>query len=102
MFPKKISSVAYSSDSICLISSIQKKDALQWHMDPIMITAASHFSDDLSKELNESAVSQLCLARTTEVEAAIDTWSKGVKQTYTEKVRSLVFNLKKNTGHVAS
>ena len=52
--------------------------------------------DDLSKELNESAVSQLCLARTIEVEAAIDTWSKGVKQTYTEKVRSLVFNLKKN------
>lgn len=53
--------------------------------------------DDLSKELNESAVSQLCLARTTEVEAAINTWSKGVKQTYTEKVRSLVFNLKKNS-----
>mmetsp|Transcript_20874 Transcript_20874/g.45239 ORF Transcript_20874/g.45239 Transcript_20874/m.45239 type:complete len:312 (-) Transcript_20874:1758-2693(-) len=52
--------------------------------------------DDLSKDLNESAVKQLCLARAGEVEAAIETWSKGVKQTYTEKVRSLVFNLKKN------
>ena len=52
--------------------------------------------DDLSKELNESAVKQLCLARAGEVEDAIDTWSKGVKQTYTDKVRSLVFNLKKN------
>ena len=52
--------------------------------------------DELSKELNESAVKQLCLARAGEVEAAIDTWSRGVKQTYTDKVRSLVFNLKKN------
>ncbi|KAL7535091.1 hypothetical protein ACHAXR_006258 [Thalassiosira sp. AJA248-18] len=52
--------------------------------------------DDLSKELNESAVKQLCLARAGEVEGAIDTWSRGVKQTYTGKVRSLVFNLKKN------
>jgi len=52
--------------------------------------------DELSKELNKSAVEQLCLARAGEVEAAIDTWSRGVKETYTEKVRSLVFNLKKN------
>ena len=53
--------------------------------------------DELSKELNESAVKQLCLARAGEVEAAIDAWSKGIKQTYTDKVRSLVFNLKKNS-----
>lgn len=52
---------------------------------------------DLSKELNESAVQQLCLSRAGEVEGAIDTWSRGIKQTYTEKVRSLVFNLKKNS-----
>eukprot|EP00970_Alexandrium_tamarense_P006831 scaffold1201_cov199-Alexandrium_tamarense.AAC.5 len=51
---------------------------------------------DLSKELNESAVKQLCLSRAGEVEAAVDTWSRGVKQTYNEKVRTLVFNLKKN------
>lgn len=53
--------------------------------------------DELCKELNESAVKQLCLARVGEVEAAIDAWSKGIKQTYTDKVRSLVFNLKKNS-----
>mmetsp|Transcript_28461 Transcript_28461/g.51430 ORF Transcript_28461/g.51430 Transcript_28461/m.51430 type:complete len:312 (+) Transcript_28461:157-1092(+) len=52
--------------------------------------------DHLSEELNESAVTQLCLARAGEVESAIDKWSKGVKNTYTEKVRGLVFNLKKN------
>lgn len=51
---------------------------------------------ELSKELNESAVSQLCISRAAEVDAAIDTWSKGMKPTYMEKVRSLVFNLKKN------
>ena len=50
----------------------------------------------LSKELNESAVGQLCISRAAEVDAAIDTWSKGMKPTYMEKVRSLVFNLKKN------
>ena len=55
--------------------------------------------EDLSKDLNENAVKQLCLARAGELESAIDTWSRGVKQTYTEKVRSLVFNLKKN-GHL--
>ena len=52
--------------------------------------------DELSKELNKSAVEQLCLARAGEVEAAIDSWSRGVKEQYTEKVRGLVFNLKKN------
>ena len=51
---------------------------------------------ELSKELNESAVSQLCISRAGEVDAAIDTWSKGMKPTYMEKVRTLVFNLKKN------
>ncbi|KAL7440846.1 hypothetical protein ACHAXM_007517 [Skeletonema potamos] len=51
---------------------------------------------ELSKELNESAVSQLCISRAAEVDEAIDTWSKGMKPTYMEKVRSLVFNLKKN------
>lgn len=51
---------------------------------------------DLSKDLNESAVAQLCVARATEVESSIDAWSKGAKATYTEKVRNLVFNLKKN------
>lgn len=52
--------------------------------------------EELSKELNESAVKQLCLARAGEAEASVDAWSKGVKQTYIEKVRGLVFNLKKN------
>jgi len=54
-------------------------------------------SADLSKELNASAVQQLCLARAGEVESAINTWSNGNKSSYTEKVRDLVFNLKKNT-----
>ena len=57
--------------------------------------------EDLSRELNGSAVEQLCLARAGEVEAAIDAWSRGERgggggDTYTDKVRDLVFNLKKN------
>ena len=54
-------------------------------------------SADLSKELNASAVKQLCLARAGEVESAINAWSNGNKSSYTDKVRDLVFNLKKNT-----
>ena len=52
--------------------------------------------DELSKNLNKSAVEQLCIARTGEVETAINTWSRGARDAYTEKVRGLVFNLKKN------
>jgi len=67
-------------------------------------------ADLLSRGFNESAVEQLCLARAGEVESSINAWSKGAKQTYTEKVRGLVFNLKKNgrireqviVGHVSS
>ena len=47
-------------------------------------------------ELNESAIRQLCLSRAGELESAIDTYGKGDKNKYTEKVRSLAFNLKKN------
>ena len=47
-------------------------------------------------DLNESAIRQLCLSRAGELESAIDTYGKGDKNKYTEKVRSLVFNLKKN------
>lgn len=59
----------------------------------IFLLSSAH----LSKELNASAVKQLCLARAGEVESAINTWSNGNKNSYTEKVRDLVFNLKKNT-----
>ena len=36
------------------------------------------------------------MERAGEVEAAIDSWSGGTRETYTDKVRDLVFNLKKN------
>lgn len=47
-------------------------------------------------DLNESAIKQLCISRGGELEAAIDAYGKGDKSKYTEKVRSLAFNLKKN------
>lgn len=47
-------------------------------------------------DLNESAIKQLCLSRAGELEEAIDTYGKSDKSRYSEKVRSLVFNLKKN------
>jgi transcription elongation factor S-II len=51
---------------------------------------------ELSKQINESAAKQLCLSRAGELESAVEAWSGGDKSKYSEKVRSLVFNLKKN------
>lgn len=50
----------------------------------------------LSSDLNESALKQLCLSRAGELESAIDAHARGDKTKYTQKVRSLAFNLKKN------
>mmetsp|Transcript_9021 Transcript_9021/g.12839 ORF Transcript_9021/g.12839 Transcript_9021/m.12839 type:complete len:308 (+) Transcript_9021:282-1205(+) len=57
---------------------------------------------EMSKEelmksgFNENAVATLCVSRTSEVEEAVQTKFGREKQSYTEKVRSLCFNLKKN------
>jgi len=53
-------------------------------------------SQSSMKDLNTSAIQQLCLSRAGEVESAIDAYGRGDKKKYTEKVRSLAFNLKKN------
>ena len=53
-------------------------------------------SQSTLSDLNESALKQLCLSRAGEVESAIDTHARGDKSRYTEKIRSLAFNLKKN------
>eukprot|EP00521_Asterionellopsis_glacialis_P012589 CAMPEP_0195299748 /NCGR_PEP_ID=MMETSP0707-20130614/26102_1 /TAXON_ID=33640 /ORGANISM="Asterionellopsis glacialis, Strain CCMP134" /LENGTH=311 /DNA_ID=CAMNT_0040362227 /DNA_START=231 /DNA_END=1163 /DNA_ORIENTATION=- len=45
---------------------------------------------------NENAVATLCVSRASEVEEAVQTKFGREKQSYTEKVRSLCFNLKKN------
>lgn len=50
-----------------------------------------------SSDIHESAVTSLIADRATEVELSSHEHSKGQKEKYLEKIRSLVFNLKKNT-----
>lgn len=58
---------------------------------------------DLSKEslgsadIHESAIKSLTTDRASEVELASHEYAKGNKDAYLDKIRSLVFNLKKNT-----
>lgn len=46
--------------------------------------------------LDPAAVSSLCVSRASEVEVAVQSYSKGNTDNYKDKARSLVFNLKKN------
>ena len=48
-------------------------------------------------EIHIDAIKSLNISRATEVEAACHEYSKGIKQNYLEKIRSLIFNLKKNS-----
>ena len=54
-------------------------------------------SDSLTQsEIHMDAIQSLTISRSTEVEAACHEHAKGIKQTYIDKIRSLIFNLKKN------
>ena len=48
-------------------------------------------------DIHIDAIKSLNISRATEVEAACHEYSKGIKQNYLEKIRSLIFNLKKNS-----
>ena len=48
-------------------------------------------------DIHIDAIKSLNISRATEVEAACHEYSKGIKQNYLEKIRSLIFNLRKNS-----
>lgn len=50
-----------------------------------------------SSDIHESAITSLIADRSSEVELSSHEHAKGQKEKYLEKIRSLVFNLKKNT-----
>lgn len=54
-------------------------------------------SENLKLGMQASALSSLCTSLATEIEIEMDVLNKGDKATYTNKVRSLIFNLKKNS-----
>ena len=55
-------------------------------------------TDSLSKSgIHVDAIRSLTMSRATEVEIACHEHSKGSKQSYQDKIRSLIFNLKKNS-----
>jgi len=55
-------------------------------------------TDSLTKSgIHADAIKSLTTSRATEVEIACHEYSKGNKQSYQDKIRSLIFNLKKNS-----
>lgn len=54
-------------------------------------------SKNLKLGMQTSSLSSLCTSLATEIEVEMDILNKGDKATYTNKVRSLIFNLKKNS-----
>mmetsp|Transcript_7723 Transcript_7723/g.14569 ORF Transcript_7723/g.14569 Transcript_7723/m.14569 type:complete len:356 (-) Transcript_7723:81-1148(-) len=51
----------------------------------------------LQSDIHIDAIQSLLTSRASEVEVACHEYAKGIKQSYTDKIRSLIFNLKKNT-----
>lgn len=49
-----------------------------------------------SSSYDELTLQQMMITRSTQVEEAIQTFSKGRRKVYNEKIRSLIFNLQKN------
>ncbi len=85
-------------------SSSQSSSITQWdHLPPARKNSAIKLHQTflqskqslLKKELLEDG-NAIFINRATEVEAAIQTFSKGNKKAYIDKIRSLIFNLKKN------
>jgi len=80
-------------------------DSSEWdHLPQLRRNIASKLNQTLllsSKNLKlgkqTSALSSLCTSLATEIEVEMDILNKGDKATYTNKVRSLIFNLKKNS-----
>ena len=50
----------------------------------------------IKSDIHIDAIKSLTISRATEVEIACHEYSKGIKQNYLDKIRSLIFNLKKN------
>lgn len=71
-------------------------DQRQSICEKIFQTLFSHKKELIRAGLNEAAVINLIAPRTVEIENAIYSKCKGDKKTYTDKARSIVFNLKKN------
>jgi len=87
-------------------SSSSSKGSAEWNqLPPLRKNTANklHQTFELStasltkSDIHIDAIKSLNISRATEVEAACHEYSKGIKQNYLEKIRSLIFNLKKNS-----
>jgi len=86
-------------------SSSSSTSTTDWdHLPPLRKNTANklHQTFNLStaslikSDIHIDAIKSLTISRATEVEIACHEYSKGIKQNYLDKIRSLIFNLKKN------
>jgi|AntRauTorckE5430_2_1112549.scaffolds.fasta_scaffold04531_3 transcription elongation factor S-II len=87
-------------------SSSSSTSGTDWdHLPPLRKSTANklHQIFNLStasltkSDIHIEAIKSLTISRATEVEIACHEYSKGIKQSYLDKIRSLIFNLKKNS-----
>ena len=81
-----------SIDAWDYLPSNRKNSAMKLHQ----LFLQSKSSLATKTQFNSDEIASTIITKATEVEEAIQSYSKGNKQKYVEKIRSLVFNLKKN------
>lgn len=82
-----------SIDAWDYLPSNRKNSAMKLHQ--LFLQSKSCLESKSQSKPDE--IASTIITKATEVEEAIQSYSKGNKQKYVEKIRSLVFNLKKNT-----
>ena len=94
-----------TSTSTTSSSSSSTSKISEWnHLPPIRKNTANKLYETFilstpslaQSGIHADAITSLTTSRATEVEIACHIYSKGIKETYLAKIRSLVFNLKKN------
>jgi len=104
---QKVSSTASSIKKPPVVASAETEDpSSEWdHLSPHRANMAKKFNQifksseaSLTKSgINSTALASLCKSRATEVEESINNQSKGDRSAYSSKIRTLIFNLKKNS-----
>lgn len=101
-----LSSTISSSSSPHTSSHEDRPSISEWeHLPPLRKNTAKKLHETfllstnalLQSEIHADAVQSITQSRATEVETACHEYAKGIKQSYLDKVRSLIFNLKKNS-----
>ena len=89
-----------STDAFNHLDNARKNSAIK--LNEVFLTSKQYLlktsssSTEQSLDLDEPTILNMMITRSKQVEAAIQTFSKGRRKIYNDKIRSIIFNLKKN------